>query len=56
MKENYINGIRMLPTEDEEQIWLFFVGEVEIGKVAGTGTDAPYSERREEIEVRSGTV
>ena len=22
-KENYINGIRMLPTEDEEQIWLF---------------------------------
>ena len=23
MKENYINGIRMLPTEDEEQIWLF---------------------------------
>jgi hypothetical protein len=33
-----------------------FVGEVEFGKVAGAGTDAPYPERREEIEVGSGAV
>lgn len=32
MKENYINGIRMLPTEDEEQIWLFSWAALNSGK------------------------
>ena len=31
-KENYINGIRMLPTEDEEQIWLFSWAALNLGK------------------------
>ena len=31
-KENYINGIRMLPTEDEEQIWLFSWAKLNSGK------------------------
>ena len=32
MKENYINGIRMLPTEDEEQIWLFSWAALNLGR------------------------
>lgn len=31
-KENYINGIRMIPTEDEEQIWLFSWAKLNSGK------------------------
>ena len=31
-KENYINGIRMIPTEDEEQIWLFSWEKINSGK------------------------
>lgn len=31
-KENYINGIRMIPTEDEEQIWLFSWAKINSGK------------------------
>lgn len=31
-KENYINGIRMLPTEDEEQIWLFSWAALNLGR------------------------
>ncbi len=31
-KENYINGIRMIPTEDEEQIWLFSWAALNSGK------------------------
>ena len=33
-KENYINGIRMIPTEDEEQIWLFSWAKINSGKWA----------------------
>ena len=31
-KENYINGLRMIPTEDEEQIWLFSWAKINSGK------------------------
>lgn len=31
-KENYINGIRIIPTEDEEQIWLFSWAELKLGR------------------------
>lgn len=31
-KENYINGIRVIPTEDEEQIWLFSWAKLNSGK------------------------
>jgi len=31
-KENYINGIRMLPTEEEEQIWLFSWAALNLGR------------------------
>lgn len=31
-KENYINGIRMIPTEDEEQIWFFSWAKLNSGK------------------------
>lgn len=31
-KENYINGIRIIPTEDEEQIWLFSWAKINSGK------------------------
>lgn len=31
-KENYINGIRMIPTEDEEQIWLFSWAKLKLGR------------------------
>ena len=30
--ENYINGIRLIPTEDEEQIWLFLWAKINSGK------------------------
>ena len=31
-KENYINGVRMLPTEEEEQIWLFSWAALNLGR------------------------
>lgn len=31
-KENYINGIRILPTEEEEQIWLFSWASLNLGR------------------------